>query len=106
MILPPSYIFSGYAPLNSAPWYEFVLDRIVIGSLLDRRVNSYVISDTGTSLIIGPRSIIMAMAAAVGARWLKTEQYFLISCTAQYDPIIFYINGVPYGVTYKVRQEI
>lgn len=62
----------------------------------------YVISDTGTSLIIGPTSVVNEILHHVDAEYDKEQDAYLINCDAKYDPVTFIINDRPYTLSSAV----
>jgi len=61
-------------------------------------LTSQVISDTGTSLIGGPQTIIGQLATAAGGRYNSNYQLYTISCSARPAALTFMIGGNSYQI--------
>lgn len=91
-----------YVKLSSDSWWEFDIEGVHVGSKYKHNKKASVISDTGTSLIIGPPKIVKKVAKAVGATYNDDYGIYLIDCKAKYDPVTFTINKVDYNLTSSV----
>jgi hypothetical protein len=91
-----------YVPLSSDTYYQFKISGVSVGSKYSNNKAVDVISDTGTSLMLGPKKVVKGLARAVGAKYDKDNQVYLIRCDAKYDPLTFTINGKQYNVTASV----
>jgi hypothetical protein len=90
-----------YVKLISATYWEIPLDQVDAGEYHMKPSSKVVtaIVDSGTSLIVGPRSEIHALAMAVGATANIMGQY-TVDCAKldQMPDIVFTIDGKPYTV--------
>ncbi|KAI1709455.1 eukaryotic aspartyl protease domain-containing protein [Ditylenchus destructor] len=91
-----------YVKLSSDSWWEFNIDNVNVGKKYKHKKKAAVISDTGTSLIIGPPKIVKKIAKAVGATYNDDYGVYLIDCKATYEPVTFTINKVDYNLTSSV----
>jgi hypothetical protein len=87
-----------YVPLSSETYYQFPIEGVNVGTKYKNNKKAQVISDTGTSLIYGPKRVAMAIGKAVGARFDRSYGLFIIDCLAKYTPITFTINGIKYDL--------
>lgn len=93
-------------PLTSATYWEIALDSITVGSYhsTPNTDGSPItgIVDSGTSLLVGPRSQVTKLAAAVGAKPNFTGQY-TIDCAAldSIPDLVFTIQGIEFVVPGK-----
>ncbi|KAL3074326.1 hypothetical protein niasHS_015156 [Heterodera schachtii] len=87
----------GWTPLTHQAYYEFEIQGVAYGSKSLSKKKQKVISDTGTSLIIGSRSIVKSLANSIGGmRWDSENGLFLLPCDKHFEPLIFTINGKAY----------
>jgi len=91
-----------YKDLTTADWWNFNIDGVNVGTSYKNNKNVTVVSDSGTSLLIGTTKTIKAIAKAVKAKWNSNYDVYLIGCDATYDPITFTINGLQYNLTSAV----
>jgi hypothetical protein len=87
-----------YAPLSSDTYYQFKITSVALGTKYTHAATAEVISDSGTSLMIGPSGPVKAIAEIVGAVYDKQVGAYVIRCDADYDPITFTIHGKRYDV--------
>lgn len=92
----------GWTPLLQAMWYQFGVDSISVGSAYTYSNRSVVISDTGTSLLYGPKAVVAGIAAAVGAVFDQTYGAYFVNCNATYTPVTFSVSGQTYNLTSRV----
>jgi hypothetical protein len=91
-----------YVPLLENAYWKFQIDSVSLGDKYTRNQPSVAISDTGTSLIIGPPMTVIYIANSIGAVFNQSVGGFTIACDAVYDPVTLTINGNPYHLTSKV----
>jgi hypothetical protein len=91
-----------YVKLSSDTYFEFKIDGVNVGTSYSNTKKTNVISDTGTSLLIGPSKDIKKIVKAVGAKYNSNEGLYFIDCDAKYDPVTFTINGKAYNVSSQV----
>ncbi|KAI1709190.1 eukaryotic aspartyl protease domain-containing protein [Ditylenchus destructor] len=91
-----------YVNLTLAHWWQFNIESVNVGKQYKYKKIAEVISDTGTSLILGPPKVVKKIAKAVGATYNDTYGLYLIDCKATYDPVTFTINKVDYNLTSSV----
>ncbi|TKR70594.1 hypothetical protein L596_022599 [Steinernema carpocapsae] len=84
-----------YVPLTSATYWQFRMDATSAGSYSSSQ-GWDVISDTGTSFIIGPSDVIDEIANAIGATFDGFGGYS-ISCTGGAD-VVFTIGGNKFAI--------
>uniref|UniRef100_A0A0N5A6H8 Peptidase A1 domain-containing protein n=1 Tax=Parastrongyloides trichosuri TaxID=131310 RepID=A0A0N5A6H8_PARTI len=89
-----------YYKLQSATYWQFVINGISIGSTNIRRSFS-VISDTGTSLIAGPPAVVERITTIVGATYNQNYGAYLIKCDASFPDVALSINGKNYKILSK-----
>jgi hypothetical protein len=91
-----------YVNLTSDTWWEFQVDSINVGNAYKINKASKVISDTGTSLLIGKSDLVKGIAKAVGAKWNSNYDIYTVKCDAIYEPVTLVINGLQYNLTSAV----
>jgi hypothetical protein len=89
-----------WVPLSSATYYQFNLDGAAIGSGSPQSGGS-AISDTGTSLIIGPTDAVDTLAKGAGGVFNQSVGLYTIDCKANGPDITFTIGGKAYAVKSK-----
>jgi hypothetical protein len=92
----------GYVDLEDETWWYFQIDSINVGTSYKKNKAANVISDTGTSLLIGSPKVVKGIAKAVGAKWNDDYGIYEIKCDAEYTPVTFVINGLQYNLTSAV----
>jgi len=93
----------GWADLSTASFWQFPYDSINVGSKSVTIGGYDVISDSGTSLLLGDTDIVKAVGKAVGkAKWVAAWGVFTVACDATYSPVTFVINGSSYNLTSTV----
>jgi len=90
-----------YVDLSDDTWYEFNVDSLTIGSYTKNSTMA-VVSDTGTSLLIGSKAIVKKIAKQAGAHWSRDYGVYLVDCDATYNPLTLVINGLQYNLTSQV----
>jgi len=88
-----------WVPLFNETWWEFTIDNCTVGTTNVSTDPSQVVSDTGTSLLVGDKALVKVVAKAAGAKYYSKYGLYLIKCDATYDPISFSINGRIYNIT-------
>jgi len=98
-----------WVPLTKASWYEINLNSIKVGNSTSKGeviVSNAVqtaISDTGTSLIAGPRDQIKQICTELGGKFDQQTQLYIVPCedAKTLPPVVLNINGKDYPVTAK-----
>lgn len=102
-----------WIPLSRATYFEIALDGVKVGGTdLQSEVvvmsptsgkTVQAVSDTGTSLIAGPKQQIQQIAGQLGGVMDHTQGVYIVPCDAAdtLPPIIFTLNGKDYPVTAK-----
>jgi hypothetical protein len=91
-----------YKTLSSVDFWNFQIDSVSVGNAYKNSKSTIVVSDSGTSLLIGTTKTIKGIAKAVKAKWNSDYGVYLIGCDATYDPITFVVNGIQYNLTSSV----
>jgi hypothetical protein len=91
-----------YKTLSSVDWWNFEIDSVNVGTSYKNNKKVVVVSDSGTSLLIGTQKTVKGIAKAVKAKWNSDYGVYLIGCDATYDPITFVVNGLQYNLTSAV----
>ncbi|CAO4380419.1 unnamed protein product [Caenorhabditis nigoni] len=86
-----------YQPLSSATYYQFKMSAIASGSYRASK-GWQVISDTGTSLIGGPKAYVSGLADAVGATWRDDYGVYIIPCNAKIGTVDITIGNQVYNI--------
>jgi hypothetical protein len=86
-----------WVDLTSATYYQFDIDGASAGSYSSSRRQS-AISDTGTSLIIGPSSVVGNLADKLGGTYDPSVGGYRVSCTASGPDLTFKIGGKSYPI--------
>lgn len=86
-----------YQPLSSATYYQFKMSAIGTGSYHSTK-GWQVISDTGTSLIGGPKAYVANLANAVGATWRDDYGVYIIPCSATIGTVDITIGNQVYNI--------
>jgi hypothetical protein len=89
-----------YQPLSSATYWQFRIARVSAGAYTSNAA-AEVISDTGTSFIGGPQSVVDGIAGAVGATYDSNNGVYFIDCNAQPADVVFTIGTNQYNIPYK-----
>jgi hypothetical protein len=102
-----------WVKLSHATYYQIQLDAVKVGKTDDQdevivstsTSNSPVqaVSDTGTSLIAGPKKDIQQIAQQLGGTFDPTQGVYIVPCNKvdSLPPVIFTVNGTDYPVTSK-----
>ncbi|XP_038170126.1 pepsin A-5 [Arvicola amphibius] len=98
----PSY-YSGdlhWVPVSKPSYWQLTLDSIFMnGGVIACEGGCQGIMDTGTSLLTGPRNVILNIQNLIGAKASSDGEYVLNCDTINTLPdIVFTINGVTYPV--------
>jgi len=88
-----------YVPLSADSWWEFSVDSVNVGTKYKKNTAADVVSDTGTSLLIGATKVVKGIAKAVGAKWNSDYGVYLTKCKDTLAPVTFVINGKQYNLT-------
>lgn len=91
-----------WVDLSDETWWEFPIDSCNVSDTSISADTSYVVSDTGTSLLIGDTPLVKAVAKKVKARYNSQYGIYVLKCDATYDPITFVIQGKMYNLTSDV----
>jgi len=86
-----------YQPLSSATYWQFRMETIGVGSY-SSSAGWDVISDTGTSFIGGPSSVIRGLANAVNAVYHSTDEYYTVDCNANAGDVMIKIGDNMYNI--------
>ncbi|VIO90620.1 Pepsin A precursor, putative [Brugia malayi] len=86
-----------YEPLSSATFWQFRLRGVKAGQYSITGTWE-AISDTGTSLIAGPKSVINQLGAAVKAKYNQNEEMFFLKCDSKPPPVTLIIGSHEYNV--------
>lgn len=89
-----------WVPLSSETYWQFKMDGVSAGTYSHQR-SVQAISDTGTSFLIGPTSVVARIAEELGAKFDADQRVYTIDCKATPPPIIITLNGKKYPITYK-----
>jgi len=90
-----------YHDVTEQAYWQVKMDGIKVGDLTLAPAEGYqVISDTGTSLIVGPDKDIMAIGKALGAQFIPKAKMFVMSCkqAPQLPDLVFTFDGIDYHV--------
>nr|ACS32298.1 aspartyl protease-like protein [Steinernema feltiae] len=86
-----------YVPLSATTYWQFVMDGCEIGTYKRAR-REQVISDTGTSYIIGPTDVVENIAQVIGAQLDWENDMYTVNCNAQLPPLVLKIGGQTYSI--------
>ncbi|VDM80412.1 unnamed protein product, partial [Strongylus vulgaris] len=88
-----------YVPLSAETYWQFPIQGFTIGSFSETKKDQ-VISDTGTSWIGAPATVITGVVKQTGAKYDATNELYTVACsTMKTQPdLVFTINGVKYNV--------
>uniref|UniRef100_A0A8R1HZZ8 Peptidase A1 domain-containing protein n=1 Tax=Caenorhabditis japonica TaxID=281687 RepID=A0A8R1HZZ8_CAEJA len=87
----------GYQPLSSATYYQFVATAFKLGSYsISKRYQ--VISDTGTSFLGGPNSVVSKLAEALGATYHKDDETYYLPCATNKGTLDITIGDIAYPI--------
>ncbi|KAK6048581.1 eukaryotic aspartyl protease [Cooperia oncophora] len=81
-----------YEPLTSATYFQFKETSKAGGRAYE------VISDTGTSFIGGPKSVVDKLAKGVGAKYVADFDSYVIPCDAKPPSLDIYIGSHKYSI--------
>ncbi|CAJ0582858.1 unnamed protein product, partial [Mesorhabditis spiculigera] len=86
-----------YQPLSSATYFQFQVTSFKLGSY--SKVHNYdVISDTGTSFLGGPSSVVHGLGKALGAKYDNSEGVYYVDCNANVGTLDIGIGGKTYSI--------
>jgi hypothetical protein len=90
-----------YVPLVSATYWEIMLDTIVLGEdhkyVMPKHIGRTAIVDSGTSLMVGPKSEVMKIAHAIGAKPNFVGEYTIdCSLVPQIPDLVITIHDMNY----------
>jgi hypothetical protein len=88
--------------LSTTQFWQFSYDSINVGKKSIDNIGLDIISDSGTSLIIGDAYMVAPIAKAVGAKLNTDYNVYTVKCDASYTPVTFVINGNSYNLTSSV----
>jgi len=91
----------GWSNLTSKQFWQFTYDSMNVGTKNVPINGADVISDSGTSLLIGDAAIVTGIAKAVKASD-SGYGFYVVKCDATYKPVTFVINGNSYNLTSSV----
>ncbi|CAJ0588958.1 unnamed protein product [Cylicocyclus nassatus] len=88
-----------YVPLSAETYWQFPITGFSIGGFSENK-RDQVISDTGTSWIGAPTSVINGIVKQTGAVYDNLNELYTVACSAQktLPDLVFTINGVTYNV--------
>ncbi|CAB3398830.1 unnamed protein product [Caenorhabditis bovis] len=88
-----------YVKLSAKTYWQFPLDSFSIGDFSESKV-AQVISDTGTSWIGAPNSVVSGVVKATGAKFDWENELYTVDCstTSSQPDLVFVIGGVKYNV--------
>ncbi|KAF8381092.1 asp-6, partial [Pristionchus pacificus] len=86
-----------YQALSSATYFEFKMTTIGLGSYSNSK-GWQVISDTGTSLIAGPKAIVDQIGEAAGAKFDRTIGLWIVDCKANLPTLDIVIGSTTYSI--------
>ncbi|RCN32742.1 eukaryotic aspartyl protease [Ancylostoma caninum] len=88
-----------YVPLSAETYWQFPIQGFSIGSYSENK-KEQVISDTGTSWIGAPTTVVSAVVKQTGAKYDFTNELYTVPCSTQktQPDLVFTINGVKYNV--------
>ncbi|KHJ84145.1 eukaryotic aspartyl protease [Oesophagostomum dentatum] len=88
-----------YVPLSAETYWQFPIQGFTIGSFSET-TKQQVISDTGTSWIGAPSTVVNGVVKQTGAKYDATNELYTVACTTQktQPDLVFTINGVTYNV--------
>ncbi|CEF62264.1 Aspartic peptidase family and Aspartic peptidase domain-containing protein [Strongyloides ratti] len=87
----------GYQKLSSPRYWQFNIEGVSFDMFSDKMTSS-AISDTGTSLISGPKGIVDLIANKIGSVFDKNLQTWIVDCKYKGPSIGFTIGGKLYEV--------
>ncbi|CAI5452487.1 unnamed protein product [Caenorhabditis angaria] len=86
-----------YQPLSSATYYQFKVAGFALGTYSHAK-SAEVISDTGTSFLGGPTSVVAGLAKAAGATYHAADETYYIDCNATPSPLQITIGSNVYSI--------
>lgn len=88
-----------YVPLSAQTYWQFPLDSFSIGDFSESK-KAQVISDTGTSWIGAPNSVVSGVVKATGAKFDWENELYTVDCstTDSQPDLIFTIGGIAYNI--------
>ncbi|XP_022093263.1 aspartic proteinase-like isoform X2 [Acanthaster planci] len=97
-----------YVPVSQPLYWQFTLNSINIGSFLTLcQGGCQAIADTGTSLIVGPTSLIAKINDQFGAKYDPQQQLYFIDCDkiGSLPDVIFMIANTQFPLSPKEYIE-
>ncbi|CAP37368.1 Protein CBR-ASP-1 [Caenorhabditis briggsae] len=88
-----------YVPLTAKTYWQFALDGFSVGTFSENKKDQ-VISDTGTSWLGAPNTVVSGIVKATKATFDWTNELYTVDCsTMQTQPdLVFTIGGTKYNV--------
>ncbi|KAL7532135.1 hypothetical protein ACHAWF_004021 [Thalassiosira exigua] len=87
-----------WIPLLMPSYWIIGVDKVTFGGKEVHSGKVAGIMDTGTSLIYGPKAVVMPMATSLGAQYVPQVSLFMVNCNTQIPDLEFTIGGQPYNV--------
>jgi hypothetical protein len=86
--------------LSKATYWQFTMSKVHIGTTIIASGNAEVISDTGTSFIVGPTAQVQKIVETLGFSGSSLSGYTIpCSMVPTLPPIVFTVNGTDYPVS-------
>jgi len=99
-----------YVTLSSATYFQLAIQGIAVASstvgqadhvIFSDAAGKQAISDTGTSLLIGPTNEMNAINKKLGGKYDEDNQIWIIGCSASPANVVVTINNKQYPITAK-----
>ncbi|CAJ0588963.1 unnamed protein product [Cylicocyclus nassatus] len=90
---------ANYVPLSAETYWQFPIAGFSIGSFSETK-KERVISDTGTSWIGAPASVVSGVVKQTGAKYDFANELYTVPCSTQktQPDLVFTISGVKYNI--------
>jgi hypothetical protein len=97
-----------WIPITQKGYWQFKMGAVTVNGKRVGSTSYSAISDTGTSLIVGPSAVISGIAKKLGGKMDNDAGLYAVSCSANLPPVVFTIGTTKFSVPssdYVIQQD-